>query len=115
MTIERAGADDLAMGALSAHGRVPQQFGVVLRLEPGGDVEAVRRLVADRLGSVPRLRQRLVPVPPLAGRPVWVDDAALDLGRQVDRRNCPAPGDERALLDLAADLACVRLDPARPL
>ena len=36
MTIERAGADDLAMGALSTHGRVPQQFGVVLLLEPAG-------------------------------------------------------------------------------
>jgi len=115
VTVERAGADDLAMGALSTHGRVPQQFGVVLRLEPGGDAEAVRRLVADRLGSVPRLRQRLVPVPPLAGLPVWVDDPVYASGTHVGRRTCPAPGDERALLDLAADLACVRLDPARPL
>ena len=115
MTIERAGADDLAMGALSTHGRVPQQFGVVLLLEPGGDAAAVRRIAADRLGSVPRLGQRLVPVPPLAGRPVWVDDPAFAPGTHVDRRTCPAPGDERALLDLAADLACARLDPARPL
>jgi hypothetical protein len=53
VTIERAGADDLAMGALSTHGRVPQQFGVVLLLEPGGDAAAVRRIAADRLGVTP--------------------------------------------------------------
>src|SRR4051794_38516315 len=111
VTVERAGADDLAMGALSTHGRVPQQFGVVLGLEPGGDAEAVQRLVADRLGTVPRLRQWLVPVPLLAGRPVWVDDPSFAARTHVGRRTCAAPGDERALLDLAAELACVRLDP----
>ena len=114
MTVERAGPADLAMGAISAHGRVPQQFGVVLRLEPGSDAEALRRLVAARLGTVPRLRQRLVRVPPLAGRPVWLDVPAFDVDAQVDRLTCAAPGDEQALLDLAAGLACARLDPVGP-
>nr|WP_246325096.1 wax ester/triacylglycerol synthase domain-containing protein [Petropleomorpha daqingensis] len=102
------------MGAVSTHSAVPQQFGVVLRLEPGADAEALRRLVAGRLGTVPRLRQRLVRVPPPAGRPVWVDDPAFDAEAHVRRLTCPTPGDEPALLDLAVGLVCARLDRARP-
>jgi WS/DGAT/MGAT family acyltransferase len=99
---------------MAVHGRVPEQFGVVLRMAPGADDEALRRLVAARLDTVPRLRQRLVRVPPLAGRPVWVDDPAFDARAHVARHLCAAPGDEAALLDLAAVLACEPLDPGRP-
>ncbi|MGY1808305.1 wax ester/triacylglycerol synthase domain-containing protein [Blastococcus sp. SYSU D00669] len=117
MTVERAGAADLAMAALSARGAVPEQLGVVLRLAPGTRVDpaALRRVAADRLGAVPRLRQRLVRVPLVAGRPLWVDDPAFDPIAHVDRLVCAAPGDERALLDLAAVLAREPLDRTRPL
>jgi WS/DGAT/MGAT family acyltransferase len=71
-------------------------------------------VVADRLGGVPRLRQHLVRVPPGAGRPVWVDDPQFTAAAHVRRVACPAPGDERGLLDLAADLVATRLPSGRP-
>jgi len=51
---------------------------------------------------VPRLRQRLVRVPPGCGRPVWIDDPGFDAARHVRILPCPDPGDEQALLDVAA-------------
>jgi len=78
---------------------VPQQFGAVLVLKPGGgfDADVVTTLLADRVCGVPRLRQRLVRVPPGCGRPVWVDDPTFCIHRHVEYLICPSPGDERAL------------------
>ncbi len=65
---------------------VPEQFGVVLVLEPDGpfDAAAAVRLVAARIRSVPRLRQRIQRVPPGCGRPIWVDDADFTVDRHID-------------------------------
>ena len=52
--------------------------------------------------AVPRLRQRLRRAPPGCGRPFWSDDPAFDLRHHVRQLPCPASGDERALLDVAA-------------
>jgi WS/DGAT/MGAT family acyltransferase len=54
-------------------------------------------------------------VPPGCGRPVWVDDAAFAPARHVRHVVCPAPGDERALLGVAADLVTRPLPLDRPL
>lgn len=54
---------------------------LLLEARPAFDLAAAQRLLADRVRGVPRLRQRLVRVPPGCGRPVWVDDADFDLGR----------------------------------
>jgi WS/DGAT/MGAT family acyltransferase len=98
-------------------GRVPQQIGAVLLLDggPDFDVAAAAALVTDRVRAIPRLRQRLETVPPGCGRPIWVDDAGFDPARHVRRLSCPAPGDERALLDLATALVTERLPATRPL
>ncbi|MGY1704814.1 wax ester/triacylglycerol synthase domain-containing protein [Geodermatophilus sp. SYSU D00697] len=117
--IARAGAADLAMGAIDAGGDVPMQFGAVLVLgpRPGGPdagADDLARVLAERLGGVRRLRQRLVRVPPGAGRPVWVDDPRFSTGAHVRRAACPWPGDEQALLDLAAGLVAERLPGDRP-
>jgi WS/DGAT/MGAT family acyltransferase len=82
-------------------GDVPQQFGVVLELDGHLALPTVRELMADRIGCVPRLRQRLVGVPLGCGGPIWVDDAAFDLTRHVCEIECREPGDEQALLDTA--------------
>jgi WS/DGAT/MGAT family acyltransferase len=114
--VQRATPGDVVTLAMDL-GPVPSHVGAVLRFAgiPGGDPAAMERLVAERAGAVPRLRQRLVPAPFGCGPPVWVDDPAADPTRHMRRIPCPAPGDERALLDLAARVMTTPLPPARPL
>jgi diacylglycerol O-acyltransferase len=113
--VDRASSADLAMRAIDAGGTVPVQFAAVLVVGSGSTPDgALGGVVAERLGRVPRFRQRLVGVPPGAGRPVWVDDAHCSTGAHVRVLRCPPPGDEQALLDLAAELVGTRLPADRP-
>ena len=69
--IERASPSDRAFLAMDS-GEVPEQFGVILMFEDGGlDLARARRLIAERVTAVPRLRQRLVKVPLGCGGPIW--------------------------------------------
>ena len=114
--IERAGPGDLAMLAMSARATVAPQQGALLLLDArrGFDLTAGERVLAERIRGVPRLRQRLVRTPPGAGGPVWLDDPGFDVRRHVSAVRCPAPGDERALLDLAATVLDRALPRDRP-
>jgi len=98
-------------------GPVPSHVGAILQFDgvPGDDPAAAERLIGERIGAVPRLRQRLVPTPRGCGPPIWVDDPDADPSRHVRQVACPAPGDERALLDLAARLVTAPLPRTRPL
>jgi diacylglycerol O-acyltransferase len=112
---DRASPADLAMRAIDAGGTVPMQVAAVLLLGPGSTPDdALGGVLAERLGGVPRLRQRLVRVPPGGGRPVWVDDPGSTACFHVRSLACPPPGDEQALLDLAAELVGTRLPADRP-
>jgi WS/DGAT/MGAT family acyltransferase len=54
--------------------------------------------------------------PPLGlAPPQWADDPDFDIGYHLRRLSVPPPGDLRQLLDLAAQLAAMPLDRARPL
>jgi WS/DGAT/MGAT family acyltransferase len=114
--IDRATSLDVMHLALQS-GAVPEQFGAVLILDPaeGFDVAAATSLLARRIGAVPRLRQRLVRTPPGCGRAVWVDDGDFAVDRHIHHLACPAPGDEHALLRVAADLLLQSLPLDRPL
>jgi WS/DGAT/MGAT family acyltransferase len=114
-SIERATPGDLVMLAMDRKGGTPEQLGAVLVLAPGADVAALERALADRIRSVPRMRQRFVPVPPGCGRPIWVDDPDDDPAHHVRRLRCAEPGDEQALLDLAARIVTDPLPRSRPL
>ena len=71
--------------------------------------------IESRLHLVPRYRQKLA-VPPLeTGRPLWVDDPSFNLAYHVRHTALPAPGDEEALLALAARVFSQRLDRSKPL
>ena len=114
--LDRVSAADLmqfAAGDRAAAGHV----GAVLVLDaiPGLSAAAARRLLAERVRSVPRLRQRLYQAPLGCGRPYWADDPGFDIGAHVRQVRCPAPGDERALLDLAAAQICEPMPRSRPL
>jgi WS/DGAT/MGAT family acyltransferase len=98
-------------------GPAPMNVGAVLILGagPGFSGPATQRLLGARIRAVPRLRQRLRRAPPGCGRPFWADDPAFDIGWHLRELRCPSPGDERALLDLAAQVAGERLPRSRPL
>lgn len=114
--IERASSADLVMRAMEARSAVPQHVAVVLLLEPGGAGPGeLAHLLRTRAAGIPRLRQRLVPVPPGCGRPVWVDVPQLDAGAHLRYLPCPPPWDEPALLGLVAELVGERLPTDRPL
>jgi diacylglycerol O-acyltransferase / wax synthase len=114
--VDRASAADMTQLA-SDVGPVPMQIGACLVLDsrPGIDVAAMQRCIAERIRTVPRLRQRLVRTPPGCGRPIWVDDPTFDVRHHVRHQRCPAPGDEQALLGLVADVVSEPLPMSRPL
>ena len=72
-------------------------------------------MLGERIRAVPRLRQRLYRAPPGCGRPYWADDPAFDINEHVRQVCCPPPGDERALLDLAAAQLREPMPRSRPL
>jgi len=77
------------------------------------DVGRFRRRMALVVEAVPRLRQRVREHP--VGPPTWVEDTAFELEHHVRHTALAAPGSDRQLLDLAADLFEDTFDPARPL
>ncbi|WP_020670524.1 WS/DGAT/MGAT family O-acyltransferase [Amycolatopsis nigrescens] len=85
------------------------------RPRDGFDYEQLLALVGQRLGYLPRYRQRVVSVPGHLARPVWVDDVDFDLSYHVRRSALPDPGSDEQLFDLVARLMSRRLDPDRPL
>lgn len=114
--VDRATADDLVTLATDV-GSAPMQVGAVLLLAGGAELEVRRatEVIAERILTVPRLRQRLEHTPIGCGRPVWVDDVDFDLHDHVTSVECPAPGDEDALLTVAAEVVGTRLPAERPL
>jgi len=114
--IERASPSDRAFLAMDS-GEVPEQFGVILMLDEGGglDLERARQLMAERVPAVPRLRQRLISVPPGCGGPVWIDARGFDIRRHVRAVTCREPGDESALLETARSVIMRPLPRTAPL
>jgi hypothetical protein len=115
-SFDRASAADL-MQAATGDGRAAGHIGALLVLDatPAFSVAEARRLLGERIRTVPRLRQRLCRAPPGCGRPYWTDDPAFDIGQHVRQVRCPPPGDERALLDLAAAQLGEPMPRSRPL
>ena len=101
--VDRASPADLMQLATDV-GPAPMHVGALLILDtgPGFNVAEAQRLPGERVHAVPRLRQRLRRTPPGCGRPFWADDPAFDLRHHVRQLPCPPPGDQRALLEVAA-------------
>lgn len=113
--VERASPGDRAFLAMGT-GKVPEQFGVVLLLGPPAiDLATARRLIAERVAAVPRLRKRLISVPFGCGGPIWVDDPSFAVGNHVRAVTCPQPADEQALLDTALTVIATPLPRTAPL
>jgi diacylglycerol O-acyltransferase len=80
----------------------------------GFPVAALRAEIDRRLDRAPRLRQRLHRPAFGGGRPIWVDDPRFDVSAHVHERSVPAPGDERALLDVCAEIGEAPLFLSQP-
>ncbi|HSK27799.1 MAG TPA: wax ester/triacylglycerol synthase domain-containing protein [Jiangellales bacterium] len=112
--VERPGAQDLLQLAVDV-GPAPMQVGVAVVLDREIPVERMLDALAARVAGAPRLRRRLVTTPPGCGRPVWMDDPSFDVRRHVRAVECPAPGDEEALLGIVATLVTRPLRRSQPL
>lgn len=93
----------------------PMQIAAILVMDRAVELAEVRAALNERITAVPRFRERLVRAPFGCGRPLWVDDADFAIERHVVDRRCPAPGDEAALLQVAAAAAVDPLPRDRPL
>ncbi len=84
---------------------------------PGGPLrfDDVRALVERRIHLVPRFRQKVVPVPFNAGRPLWVDDARFDIDFHLRHSALPAPGAKQQLAEAIQRVASRPLDHSKPL
>jgi diacylglycerol O-acyltransferase len=84
---------------------------------PGGalTLEAVRALVAERIGQLAPFRWRLATVPLGLDHPYWFEDPNFDLDFHIRELALPAPGDDRQLAEQVARLHARPLDRARPL
>ncbi len=96
----------------------PMHVGSVSVLEPpegGFDYDRLVELIAQRIGLVPRFRQKVKAVPGRIANPVWVDDEDFDLAYHVRRSALPRPGTPAQLQDLVGRLMGKSLDRNRPL
>jgi len=83
---------------------------------PGGySFGGFREFIARRLHLVPPLRRRLLEVPFGLARPLWIEEADLDLELHVRRAAVPSPGGPREVAALAAEIDERPLDRSRPL
>lgn len=114
--IERTSPTDLMQLASDLPGS-PMQVAAILVLGAGRavDLTTVRDTIDHRIRAVPRLRQCLIRAPFGGGRPVWADDPDFDIRDHVYAVDCPAPGDENAVLDVVAGTLTHRLPRNRPL
>jgi diacylglycerol O-acyltransferase / wax synthase len=83
--------------------------------EEGFDYERLVSLIEQRIGQVPRYRQKIKSVPGRLANPVWVDDPDFDVTFHVRRSALPRPGSEAQLRELVGRLMSRRLDRSRPL
>ncbi len=86
--------------------------------EPGPDgfsYDDAVALITDRIGFVPRYRQRVQIVPGRIANPVWVDDGRFDIEFHVRRSAVPRPGTMDQVRELAARIVSRPLDRDKPL
>jgi WS/DGAT/MGAT family acyltransferase len=85
--------------------RAPANFGFA----------SVRARIAERLYLLPMLRRRVVTMPLNLIPAFWVDDPDFRLTNHVQRLKLKAPGRDRQLAELVAELIARPLDRSRPL
>jgi len=90
-------------------------FTNITLLASAPDPVRLRAGLEEAIRVFPPLRQRVARPPLGLAPPQWADDPDFDIRYHLRRLSLPPPGDLRQLLDLAAQLAAMPLDRARPL
>src|SRR5512146_1558466 len=91
----------------------PMNVGSVSILQPpkeGFDYARLTQLIQERIGLVPRYRQKIRMVPGRVANPVWIDDPDFDLTYQVRRSALPTPGSRAQLRELMGQIESYPLD-----
>lgn len=102
--------------AENADPRTSLAIGALAVLEgPIPDHRQLAATLAERIGRCPRFRQRPRRRPLDLGAPEWVDVDDFDIANHVRRLAVPAPGEDRQLHALVAEIMSWRLDRSRPL
>jgi WS/DGAT/MGAT family acyltransferase len=89
--------------------------GVSVFAGPAPEHEELREHISQRLGLVPRFRQRLAEPPVALTRPWWVEDPEFNLDYHLRRTALPWPGGHDELKGLIARIFSQRLDRGKPL
>ena len=87
----------------------------ILVLDRSPDFQRLRSRLIEVCDAVPRFRQRVVEMPYRLGPPQWQFDQSFDIDYHLRRVVVPAPGDLRALLDVAGPIAGDAFDKDRAL
>lgn len=90
-------------------------IGTISVLDRAPDFPAFKRRLERATVAVPRLRQRVAPLPANISPPVWVDDPDFDIDRHVRRIACPKPGSLRQVIDICTVILADPFDRTRPL
>jgi WS/DGAT/MGAT family acyltransferase len=117
VTLDRLSALDASFLSMETP-TTPMHVGGVCVLEPptnGFDYDRLVELISQRIGLVPRYRQKVKAIPGRLVNPVWVDDGDFDVTYHVRRSALPKPGNRAQLKDLVARLQSRPLDRSRPL
>ena len=115
---DRLGALDASFLHLETPTTAMHVGSVAIFAVPAGGAGYYPRLVqqiSDRIGAVPRSRQKLRRVRSGFAHPVWVDDPDFDVGNHVRHSVLPPPGSDAQLCELAARIQSRHLDRGRPL
>ena len=81
----------------------------------GWSIDQHRAALRSLPKVLPFTRWKYLKVPLGLHHPVWVEDPGFDIDYHIRHVACPAPGDNRALCDLIAQLYISPLDHRRPL
>jgi diacylglycerol O-acyltransferase / wax synthase len=90
-------------------------FTNITLLASAPDPARLRAGLEHAIQVFPPLRQRVARPPLGLAPPQWADDPDFDLRYHLRSLSVPPPGELRQVLDLAAQLAAMPLDRARPL
>jgi len=82
---------------------------------PPPTYDEMSAMVGNKLGQVPRYRQKVRTVPFDLERPVWVDDPHFRLAYHLRRTALPSPGSPEQLRALVGRIMSQRLDREKPL
>jgi diacylglycerol O-acyltransferase len=108
------GEEDALLWRLERDPVLRSTTAAVAVLERAPPRDALRATLQRAACAIPRLRQRVLDLPPLLSTPIWVDDPHFDLDYHLRFVRAPGKGTLRELLDLAAPLAMQGFDAARP-